>query len=51
LVNGLKDLMINSVIGFDLLPEKQGSLIERDILMHFDIIMTNSKKDCKITKI
>ena len=47
----LENLMINSVIGFDLLPEKQVSLIGRDILSHFDIIIENSKKDCKITKI
>lgn len=41
----------NSVIGYDILSTKQIALIGQDILSQFDLIITNSKKDCKFKKI
>ena len=41
----------NSVIGYDILSEKQMALIGRDILTQFDISITNSKKECKFKEI
>ncbi len=46
----LEQLVINSVIGFDIFSEKQVSLIGRDILSQFDLSILNSTKAGTIIK-
>ncbi len=47
----LDNLVINSIIGFDIPSQKQVSLIGRDILSQFDINILNSTKICELNKL
>lgn len=47
----LDSWVTNSVIGYDILSTKQIALIGRDVLSQFDLIITNSKRECNFRKI